>query len=464
MALALVAVVAAACSGTEASAPTSRPTPHPQRMVFAHYLPHFPVSIDDQPAATDYYTTQYLAPAGEEGRHLAHGGYLRDRPRIRPPLDRDWRLTDLESEVRTARNAGIDGFTVDVIAPDLDLAVLTDLETAASRVGRFVIVPTIDMDGALGRESPATIADRLAGSLRSASAYHLPDGRPVLSAYRAERQSPAWWRSTLDEFAARLTRPVAFVPVLLDADRNLEAFAPISYGLGSWGGSRDPQTTDPDRRVRGSTVDLARRAHRLGRIWMSPIAFQDYRPDADLYYEAGGTETLDNMWAAAEDSNAEWAQLITWNDYAESTAFAPTQRSGHALLDLDAYRRAGFRSGPPEITRDRLFLVHRTQFATPAPSIVQTALAHTPAGTTAPVDVAEAVTLTTAPATVVITVGGRRTRCSVPAGPGHCIAPLAAGAVSAELERDGRVGVRTRSPEQVISTPRYQDLTYVVAE
>jgi len=48
-----------------------------QKRVFAHYFPQFPLSIGDQPAATDYYNEQYLAPDGENNTHIAYGGYLR---------------------------------------------------------------------------------------------------------------------------------------------------------------------------------------------------------------------------------------------------------------------------------------------------------------------------------------------------------------------------------------------------
>src|SRR5689334_9179654 len=78
------------------------------KRVFAHYMPNFPVSIDNKPAATDYYTAEYLNPTGEGGRHSSYGGYLMDRPLPRAPLaDPDWRNLDLRSEISQAKSVGI---------------------------------------------------------------------------------------------------------------------------------------------------------------------------------------------------------------------------------------------------------------------------------------------------------------------------------------------------------------------
>ena len=50
------------------------------KKVFAHYFYPFPLSIDNKPAAQDYYNTQYLSPTGESNKWISQGGYLRSRP------------------------------------------------------------------------------------------------------------------------------------------------------------------------------------------------------------------------------------------------------------------------------------------------------------------------------------------------------------------------------------------------
>src|SRR5947209_20051075 len=51
---------------------------HSPRKVFAHYMPGLPMSIDNEDGDKDYYATEYLTVGGENGKHAAYGGYLRD--------------------------------------------------------------------------------------------------------------------------------------------------------------------------------------------------------------------------------------------------------------------------------------------------------------------------------------------------------------------------------------------------
>ena len=58
--------------------PFAMPSPWGKsRQVFAHYFGVFPLSIDNKPADSDYYKTQFLTPTGENNKHLAYGGFLR---------------------------------------------------------------------------------------------------------------------------------------------------------------------------------------------------------------------------------------------------------------------------------------------------------------------------------------------------------------------------------------------------
>jgi len=88
-----------------------------QKKVFAHYFYPFPLSIDNKPADADYYNAQYLNPKGENGKHAALGGYLRQRPLpVVPKSSADVRLQNVEIEVRMAIARGITGFTIDVMS------------------------------------------------------------------------------------------------------------------------------------------------------------------------------------------------------------------------------------------------------------------------------------------------------------------------------------------------------------
>ena len=78
------------------------------KRVFAHYFYPFPLSIDDKPAASDYYNLEYLTPAGENDKWLAHGGYLRQRPLPVPEASlATYAVDNMETEVRLAIAGGI---------------------------------------------------------------------------------------------------------------------------------------------------------------------------------------------------------------------------------------------------------------------------------------------------------------------------------------------------------------------
>ena len=87
------------------------------KKVFAHYMPNFPISIDNQNPATDYYQRHHLNPNGENNKHVAYGGFLRDLPLPRTPHASgvDWRVENMRTEIRQALEAGIDGFTLNIM-------------------------------------------------------------------------------------------------------------------------------------------------------------------------------------------------------------------------------------------------------------------------------------------------------------------------------------------------------------
>src|SRR5208283_4607487 len=88
-------------------------------------------------------------------------------------------------------------FAVDVLAPRAASDVVDRLLQATAAAGNFTIMITADVAGPLGTMTPANFAAEVAPYLSAPSAFHLADGRPVLGAYAAERQPPAWWASVL---------------------------------------------------------------------------------------------------------------------------------------------------------------------------------------------------------------------------------------------------------------------------
>lgn len=446
-------------------APPAQPAPAPAppvvpaqdgRAVFAHYFPPYPRSIDNRPPEDDYYARNYLQVQGENGRHAAYGGLLRDRPEPVPSsTSSTWRIDNLRSEIRQAKDAGIDGFTVNIMGlSGSNWDATRNLMTAAEREGGFTIVPMIDATASAGSTAAATVADRLAELYRSPAAYRIGDER-MLSSFAAEKQSVGWWSAIIERLRTTHRIPVTFQAIFLAAnDANMNAFRNIADGYGNWGVRTEWHTTNGP--------DYAAKAEALGKTWMAPVSVQDYRPRSAVYAESGNTANLRASWQRAIAIDADYVQLVTWNDYSESTQFAPSVDHGETFLDVGRPYLDWFRSGREQpVTSDQAFLTHRTQAVGAVPTIAHRLALPTLGGyTSSPTDNVEAVVHLTAPATVTVTVGGVSTRFEAPAGRTAYTVPLRPGTASVTIARSGTRVVSLTSPHRIVDRPTVQDLSY----
>ncbi|MFJ8744094.1 endo-1,3-alpha-glucanase family glycosylhydrolase [Embleya sp. NPDC127516] len=425
------------------------------KKVYAHYFTPYPASLDNQEPTQDYYSRNYLNPAGESGKHAAYGGLLRDRPVPRGPLTGDWQLQDMQREIRDATAAGVDGFTVDVLSTTgAHWTRIKNLIKAAETVDPgFAIVLMPDMTS-LKDATPASLAASMADLASSRSVRRLADGRVVISPFKAEQQTPQWW----GEFATAMTKThklgTALVPVFLNFSANADKYASVSYGFSSWG-NRSPN------RQGNIQSDIAK-AHSLGKIWMQPVAVQDERPNQGIYDEANNTENLRTSWDNTISGGADWVQLTTWNDYSEGTQFQPSANSGHTWVDISDYYLVRFKTGAwPRITRDTAYLTHRVQFAAAKPTGgTQTKLMTPRSGTNAPRDSVEVLTFLVAPATVNATIGGAGQSYQAAAGVQAKLFPLAYGTNSASIVRNSATVATVSSPNVVRKDFAAQDLGY----
>ncbi|MFJ5088149.1 glycoside hydrolase family 71 protein [Streptomyces sp. NPDC088674] len=424
------------------------------KKVYAHYFTPYPLSLDNQAPGADYYARNYLRPDGESGKHAAYGGLLRDRPRPVAPGKGDWQRANLEQEVRTARDAGLDGFTVDLLSlsgPNWDRVKL--LMAAARTVDpgfRVVLMP--DMVALAGTD-PGTLAARLAELAASPAAGRFADGRLVVSPFKAEAKDPGWWSQVLDILRTRHGTDAALLPVFLDFPANAARFAPLSEGFSEWG-NRSYTAQD------GAAADVAR-AKDLGKLWMQPVSVQDARPNQGVFDEAGNTATLRASWQAAIDTDADWVQLTTWNDYSEGTQFAPSLHNGYTYLDLSSYYLTRFKTGDwPRIVRDTVYVTSRTQFAAASPA-QGTAKTMRLRGNSAPArDTVEALAFLSAPAAVRVLQDGATKEERLNTGVHPLVVPLRTGTATGEIWRDGTRTASVRTAYPVEAKPKVQDLQY----
>ncbi|HEX7663316.1 MAG TPA: glycoside hydrolase family 71 protein, partial [Polyangiaceae bacterium] len=398
----------------------------------AHYFYPYPLSLDNKTSSADYYNVNYLSPDGESGKFKGNGGLLRSRPlSVAPGASATFKVDDAKKEIALAMAAGITGFTVDVMGASQANAgsQLQNLFAAANAVdSRFKIVVMPDMS-ALGDDAAAveTIVESIASN---PAAYKLADGRLVVSPFDANVESASWWQSVLSALAAKGIK-VAFVPVFLGWQNYASSFEPISYGLSDWG------TATPS--AQAAMQSWPGTAHAAGKIFMTPIDNQQYRPKSFLYWESGNSQAFRNGWNSAIAGGADWVQEVTWSDFSESGQIEPytdaTLRSdiGTGFYNLNAYYASWFLTGSqPTITKDVLYYFYRRE-PTNAAASAQTK-ATTVVGAAGENDI-ELLAFLTSPGTLSITIGGKTSTMSAPAGITSFKVPLAAGTPKFSLVR-----------------------------
>ena len=395
------------------SSPDSLPFERPDRTalvnsprkVFFHYFPPFPLSFSNQPRGRDHYDDQYLRREGENNRYANVGGYLRERPMaVGPWQSQYWRQINYAIEILRARLTGADGYMVDILRlrSDPSWERIRDLfDTSGAITQDFHIAPEPDT-AALKNINPESLVETLLELASSPAAYRLNDGRLLVAPFDAESYPPTFWRTVIDEMARR-GAPIALLPVFLSPLRNAAAFAPFSYGLSYWG-AKDVLAVE-----RGGEDSIRRQLGTFSPIFMQPITPQDARPKSAAFSESNNTVLFRELWMKAIQNNVPYVQVITWNDYSESTEIAPSSGTQFLFYDLATYYITWFKTGrEPTITRDAIYYSHRRQLV--APGIVNHAgdVPMQLRGATPVHNQIELVALLTRPAVLQIEIAGKR--------------------------------------------------------
>jgi hypothetical protein len=463
----LAAQASAGVNRQDACMPITMPTAdvlfNSPKKVFAHYFAMFPLSIDNKPPAQDYYNVQYLSKSGESGKWAPQGGFLRQRPLGAPVnLAPNWRLLNMESEVRMAIARGITGFTIDVLgvkdATDDNGHLQLLLKAAQAVDPRFKIVVMPDI--AQFKSDADSVTKIIASVAASPAAYRLPDGRLVVTAFNAGGNPPEWWSSIFKQLGAQGIK-IAFVPTFLGWQGKATAFADLSYGFGDWGtatpgGARGMQS-DPDA------------AHAInGKIYMMPVDPQQYRPKDPGYWEAENSEAFRSAWMSAITGNTDWVQIVTWSDFSESSQIEPYTDAtlapdiGTGYYDLNGYYSAWFLTGhQPVITHDVMYYFYRRE-PTNASSPSQSLPVHI-TNSTAKDDI-ELVAFLTAPGALKITIGQKDYQQNAAAGITSFRVPSQPGVPTFSLIRNGSTVFSFKGGVQIYGTSGIPsgviDLTY----
>jgi hypothetical protein len=402
------------------------------RKVFAHYFDVLPLSMDNKPANSDYYSSTWLV-ALRGNMWYPNGGFLRTRPiGVSPaPASQNYKVRNFEIEIRTAIARGITGWTYDIgKISEIESGGNLDnmLKAVAAVDARFKIVLMVD------HLSPSDVMTVVKATYNNPVVYRY-SGKVVVAPYMANTVSPEDW-ATMKTALANQGYPIYFMPTFLSLPPDIiAAYGKVADAFGLFGTPQVPQGA-------AEAANIAR-VRAAGKYYMSGLSPQGYRPKVYRYWETQGSLGYRNGWMAVVEGLPEWVQLATWNDLSETTQVSPYTdlqgSSGSGFFDLTGYYASWYITGrQPTITHDVLYYFYRKQPVNAAsPNAGQPTIAVTEHRQGA--DVIELVAFLTAPGTLSITAGGKTYTSNVGAGMQSFTVPLAPGAPVFSLTRDGKV-------------------------
>ena len=411
------------------------------KKAFAHYFPPYPIQLPPVGIyPNDYYTKNYLNPAGEGGAHKAYGGLLRDAPETIGIITSGYDLYNAKLEINQAKAGGLDGFLVDILTTTTNGSNNNSkfgnaIFQAAADLGGFTCVPMLDISRGLSSISAATAAATINHYLDYSCAW-VEGGEYVFSAFLAEGWTTSKWQDVIDALDTTHGKTCKFFPCF-NSSTPLDSgtYDSVAWGLTQWGSRSVASNNLTTWTNRGNAVQGR------GKKWMHPIAFQDARPNQHIYDEACNTETLRIMWQAARACDADYTQNITWNDYSECATLAPSRRKGDAILQANKHYIRWWRDGGAEpapstsLGKEMLVLTHRGHFYADKPSYPETSLMTLRGGSSPARDTLEALCFLDAPGTLVLQSGVSSFNFALPAGVTAKTIPLQAGVQKASIVR-----------------------------
>lgn len=444
----VTAVIAGADPCLPFAAPSADAVLNSSKRVFAHYFYPIPLSIDNLPAASDYYTVNYLNPHGEGDKFLGAGGLLRERPLpVTPNSDPNWQILNMQKEVKLAIARGVNGFTFDTMSTDDVSATgkLTMMLKAAAAVdARFKIALMPDMYGL--SQDVNKVMTLVKAVYSHPSIFRLADGRIVLAPFATESVPASSWASLLTQFKQQGLN-VAFLPTFGSLAASIvDPYLSVEHvGLGNFG---NPGTPDQLSWAQGSGAY----AHANGPLFFAGLDPQSYKPQSFMYAEASNSLAYRNAWTGVMQAKADMIQVVTWNDMGESTAIEPLTSqygdTGNGFYNLTGYYSTWFKTGvQPTIDHDVLYYFYRKMPTTAAaPNQSQPMVQQYPQ--TAQNQI-ELLAFLTAPGKLSITIGGQTYTKDAPAGMTSFLVPTAAGIPTFGLSRNSSSVIQFQGKTQI---------------
>jgi hypothetical protein len=426
-----------------------------KKLVFSHWHV-FQISFDNKPAYDDYYATELMSPAGLDGQYRDVGGSIRERPLPRPPRSGDdWLIQDFSEDIKLATDIGIDAFFYNMTSVDVDSlsfrGLKTILDAAALTSGVFKIALNLDAS-ILVNQPLEKIEIALDAVARHPGIMRLRDGRMILGAFMPESWPIDRWHDLFDRIE-KAGMAVSFWPTFLNAAKVALSYIALADTISVWAGNYFDGL--------GGLHFSADYTWLAGKKWCAPVWAQDFRPKVGIYGEANNSELFRDSWSMAIKDKADYVQMLTWNDYTESSEIRPSTGTQYSFYDIAAYYIAWYKTGlEPKIVRDVLYYFHRIESTdSQTTGALQKAPMKRLWGSRSYNDI-ELLGFLTAPGQLEIEIGGKTYSSQVSAGLSSIRAPIARGRPLFRLKRSNETIVSFESAFEIRETSDYQDLLY----
>ena len=382
------------------------------------------------------------------------------------------KIEDYQREIRAAQAAGIDGFALNcggwtVREPHYKKRTLLIYQAAKELGTDFKLFISVDNATHL---TAAEIRD-MVECFRDHPNQFRHDGKPVLSTFGGKLPQTEFIRQEFQGVRAIVyvpfyyPRPAAEMPNQAQAEQVFREH-PSLDGFFHFGAAGTPD------QIAASNHLLARTWLGAGKIFMAGIT-PYYRGLGGNYrvFESHGFEGLAKQWEGAIADQATWVEIVTWNDWGETSYVAPfgapaetnfwnnhwgPMLSHAACLEASRHYIAWYKTGtPPKIAEDALFYAYRLHPKTVPgllkPGDPERKLA-LPSGADKLLDDVFVTLFLTAPAQLTIHSGDTDKTFEVPAGIQHLAMPFAPGRQRFVVVRDGATLIDKTGEQEISAT------------
>ncbi len=399
-----------------------------------------------------------------------------------PPGGAGATVADFEEEILQAQARGIDGFALNcggwtVRYPSYKATVLLIYQAAQALGTDFKLFISADFSGS---PTNAEVTDMVESFRNHPNQLHY-QGKPVLSTFGGGGTGglTTFIRSQFSGTDPTTAGgPIIFIPFLYPSPAT-EGPTPAQIqqvydanaaadGFFYFGAAGSPSL------ITGYVAQMSAIWHAGGKLFMAPVT-PYYRGLGGNYrvFETDGFQGMLSEWQAATQY-ADWAEIVTWNDWGESSYVAPYGPAGQttlpggaypaegnllnhsAYLDASAYYINWFKLGHPlVIEEDQVYYFHRLApktvlgFPNP-PYTASSAPTAAPSGVTNLSDQVYVTAFLAAPAQLTVNVGATTASFNLAAGVSSVSVPMATGTPQVVLQRGG-VTVISKTGEQGIA-------------